>query len=138
MQPFGYQHACYLAQSVTNNLNWLMSNSPTFAQRLLIVRQERGMKRSEVAERIGSTGPAYGRYERGERVPSIETAKIIADALGVSLDYLVGDAPEPMRDRDMIARIEAIAKLTPERRSTLLDVMDAYLRDSHTAKAYAA
>lgn len=114
-----------------------MSNTSTFAQRLLIVRQERGMKRSEVAERLGSTGPAYGRYERGERVPSIETAKMIADALGVSLDYLVGDAPEPLRDSAMIARLEAITQLPPERRRTLLDVMDAYLRDSHTAKAYA-
>ena len=32
-----------------------------------------------------------GKYERGEPVPSIEVAKKIADALGVSLDYLVGE-----------------------------------------------
>ena len=87
---------------------------------------------------MGSTGPAYGRYERGERVPSIETAKQIAGALGVSLDYLVGDAPEVLRDRDMVARLDAITKLPPQRRAILLDVLDAYLRDSHTAKAYAA
>lgn len=30
------------------------------------------------------------RYERGERVPSLTDAAQIADALGVSLDYLSG------------------------------------------------
>ena len=101
------------------------------------MRHELGLKRAEVAERMGSTGPAYGRYERGERVPSVETAKQIADALGVSLDYLVGDAPEPLRDQRMVARLDAITRLPPERKATLLDVMDAYLSHSHTAKAYA-
>ena len=31
-----------------------------------------------------------GKYERNEAVPSIDVAKKIADAFGVSLDYLVG------------------------------------------------
>lgn len=114
-----------------------MSNNVTFAQRLLAVLQEHGMKHSEVAERIGSTSLVYGRYERGERVPSIETAKIIADALGVSLDYLTGAAPEATRDQRMLERIDAIAKLSAERRATLLDVLDAYVRDAKTAKSYA-
>lgn len=32
-----------------------------------------------------------GKYEREEAVPSIDAAKKIADALEVSLDYLVGE-----------------------------------------------
>jgi transcriptional regulator with XRE-family HTH domain len=32
-----------------------------------------------------------GKYERGEAAPSIDFAKRIADALGVTLDYLVGE-----------------------------------------------
>jgi len=32
-----------------------------------------------------------GKYERGDASPSIEVAKKIADALEVSLDYLVGE-----------------------------------------------
>jgi len=32
-----------------------------------------------------------GKYERGYAIPSIEVAKRIADALEVSLDYLVGE-----------------------------------------------
>ena len=56
----------------------------------------------------------------------------------VSLDYLTGAAPEATRDQRMLDRIDAIAKLSAERQATLLDVLDAYVRDARTAKAYAA
>ena len=102
----------------------------TFATRLMTVRNERGMKRSEVAERIGSTGPAYGRYERGDRIPSVETAKGIADALGVSLDYLVGDTSVVVKDRRMLYRLEVLDRVSPEHRDRILYTLDVLLKDA--------
>lgn len=41
---------------------------------------------------VGTSGVIIGKYERDEIKPSIDTASRIADALGVTLDYLVKDA----------------------------------------------
>lgn len=108
-----------------------------FGTRLRTVRQERHLKRADVARDAGLALGVYGRYERGERVPTVDAARSIADALGVSLDYLTGQTDSAVRDQRMLARIDAIAQLPPERRATLLDVLDAYVRDFQTAKAYA-
>jgi transcriptional regulator with XRE-family HTH domain len=39
---------------------------------------------------VGTSGDIIGKFERDEVKPSIEVASKIADALEVSLDYLVG------------------------------------------------
>ena len=110
---------------------------PDFASRLRTARHDRGLKRGDVARAAGLAVGVYGRYERGERLPTVDTARAIADAIGVSLDYLTGKSAA-VRDQGMLDRLDAIDRLPPERRATLLDVLDAYVRDARTAEAYAA
>lgn len=109
-----------------------------FASRLRTIRHERALKRGDIADAAGVALSVYGRYERGERLPTVDTARAIADALGVSLDYLTGKTDSAVRDQRMLARLDAIEKLPAERRNILLDVLDAYVRDAKTAEAYAA
>lgn len=54
------------------------------------VRDKKGFSQSDLADKSGGSRVMIGKYERGEAIPSIEAAKKIADALEVSLDYLVG------------------------------------------------
>ncbi len=107
-----------------------------FASRLRAARLKRDLKRADVARAAGIALGAYGRYERSERVPAVDAARAIADALGVSLDYLTGKTDSAAHDARMLARLDAIAKLPAQRRETLLDVLDAYVRDAKTAEAY--
>lgn len=109
-----------------------------FATRLRSARLARDLKRADVARAAGLALGAYGRYERDERVPAVDAARAIADALGVSLDYLTGKTDAATHDARMIARLDAIAGLPERRRDTLLDVLNAYVRDAKTAEAYAA
>ena len=102
----------------------------TFAARLKALREAKGLKRAEVADRIGTTGPIYGRYERGERTPAIDTARAIAQALDVSLDYLVGDAGEPVRDQAMLYRLEVLQQVAPQHRERILHTFDVLLKDA--------
>lgn len=45
-------------------------------------RNKKGISQGCVAEKIGITRVSYSRIENGERNPSVETAKKIADVLG--------------------------------------------------------
>ncbi len=68
-----------------------------------------------------------GKYERGDAVPSIEAAKKIADAFGVSLDYLVGEGINGSFDKKTVKRLQDIEKLRPEDRGHIFALMDAFL-----------
>ena len=61
-----------------------------FAKRLKQLRAERNLLQKEVADYLGITTSAYGFYEQGEREPSLETLKRLADYFAVSVDYLLG------------------------------------------------
>ena len=69
-------------------------------------------------------------------VPSIEIATKIAEALDVSLDFLVGNSSLLVKDKSILVKMEDIAKLPSTERSELFNVLDAYLRDYKTSKAY--
>lgn len=55
------------------------------------LRKQKGWSQTELTTESGVSREIIGKYERGEAVPSIEFAKRIADAFGVSLDYPVGE-----------------------------------------------
>ena len=63
------------------------------------LRKEKGWSQTELATESGVSREIIGKYERGEAAPSIEFAKRIADAFGVSLDYLAGEGLHSKLDK---------------------------------------
>ena len=61
-----------------------------FARRLRKLRDRRGISRRALAELCGLSRNTIDRYERGERVPSLTDAAVLADFFGVTIDYLYG------------------------------------------------
>lgn len=55
------------------------------AERVRQAREGRGLTQAELAARIGSTQPAVARLEAGGVMPSLDTLRRIADALGLEL-----------------------------------------------------
>jgi transcriptional regulator with XRE-family HTH domain len=53
-------------------------------------RAELGLSQSELAAQVGTDGRQIRRYEAGETQPTLPVAKLIARALGISLDELAG------------------------------------------------
>lgn len=62
-----------------------------FHERLREARLRAGLTQKEVADRVGIKADAgYRQYELGKSLPGIALATRMADALGVSLDWLAG------------------------------------------------
>lgn len=109
----------------------------SFGKRLLEARKRKGISQDELAKHLGTKGPAIGRYERDEMKPSIDAAAKMAEVLDVSLDYLVGKT-DVLVDGKVMNRIIEIQKLSPEEQKTVFSLLDAFLRDTKTRKAYAS
>jgi len=58
-------------------------------------RRQLGMTQAELAEKLNYTDKAVSKWERGESVPDVMTLLQVAELFGVSLDALLGRAPEP-------------------------------------------
>jgi transcriptional regulator with XRE-family HTH domain len=72
-----------------------------------------------------------------EAIPSIDAAKKIADALEVSLDYLVGEGINSKLDKHALKRLQDLELLEDDKKKTLFDLIDTYIRDAKTRKAHA-
>lgn len=101
------------------------------------LRKQKGLSRDELGKIVGTSGAVIGRYERDEITPSVEIAKKIADALEVSLDYLVGEGTNSKFDKKTLMRIEEIELLEDDKKKTLFDVIDTFIREAKGRKAFA-
>lgn len=54
----------------------------------------------------------------------------MADALEVSLDYLIGSTDFVIQDKKMLYRLELLQKIAQPERERILLVMDSLLRDA--------
>lgn len=108
----------------------------SFGKRLMEARKNRGLSQEDVAEMIGTKGPAIGRYERETAHPTIEVATKLANALDVSLDYLVGKTDLEF-DKNALRRLLDISALQDNDKNFILRAIDGLLRDLKTQKAYA-
>ncbi len=61
----------------------------TFAQRFRAARRLAGMSQADVAARTGLQPSAISHLESGKRMPSLETLRAVADAVGASVDDLL-------------------------------------------------
>lgn len=67
----------------------------TFGERLAELRIKSGFTQKVIGEKVGVSKSAFANYESGERHPNFETIVKIADALNVSVDYLLGRTEQP-------------------------------------------
>lgn len=56
-------------------------------------RSERGLSQGEIAKKLGCSEKTYGEIERGNKSPTVDTAKKISNLLGVRMGTIfdIGD-----------------------------------------------
>jgi transcriptional regulator with XRE-family HTH domain len=106
-----------------------------FGNKILQLRKEKDFSRDELAKMVSTSGAIIGRYERNEITPSVDVAAKLANALDVSLDYLVGNT-ELVFDKAMLNRIQEVSKMDDDDKKQVFLVIDALIRDCKAKKAY--
>ena len=103
-----------------------------FGDRVQALRRERGITQEQLAESIDKSIEHISYIERGERAPSFETILDIAEALEVSVPYLMNVTPQteisinfltelqtPVVPPSLVEPVEEPVNTTKERRSDL-------------------
>lgn len=102
----------------------------TFGQRITYARKQIKMTQADLGKAVGTSGDIIGKYERDEIKPSIDTAAKIADALKVTLDFLVKDSEYQNIDNDALKRLKLMEKLSAEDKTHIFALMDAFFAKS--------
>lgn len=102
----------------------------TFGERITYARKQKKITQNVLGKAVGTSGDIIGKYERNEIKPSIDTAAKIAEALNVTIDYLVKDAEYQNINDETLKRMQNIEKLTPEDKSHVYAMLDAFFAKS--------
>lgn len=95
-------------------------------------RELRGLSQPQLAQKIGKRPATISDIERGVNTPDTETLLAAADALGCSVDALLGRADLPNREslEDVASRLREIEAET----ATMLQNYEAALKDAEAMK----
>lgn len=61
-----------------------------FAERLRKLREDAGLTRAQLGEKVGVSGRSIINYENGERIPFGDTCAKMAETFGITTDELLG------------------------------------------------
>lgn len=89
-----------------------------FGPRVLRLRKKRGWSQGDLAHRIRKSSSTISAYESDIVMPSLEAASDLADAFGVSVDYLIQGnksriiSAEGLTDEQMQLAVELVQELS--------------------------
>lgn len=115
---------------IATNCKILMNE--TFAERLRRLRKQKRLSQADVANLMEVHYAQVSRYERGETKPNTQAATKLAQALEVTVDYLMNGTEDDMMkqaglDREIIARFKQVQHLDSEEKKTVLSLLDAFI-----------
>ena len=109
-----------------------------FAERLRLLRSQRNLTQTRLAQLLDVSPRVYNRWETGDASPHFDTVVKIAEALGVSLDELAGRTEvgthAAVRNPQLHSLYEKVDELPDEDQQALIVVMDGLVKRTQIAK----
>jgi len=113
-----------------------MSNEVSIGNRIILLRKDKNWSQIELAKQINASREIISRYERNESMPSIDMVVKLADVFGVTVDFLVGKSNSASFDKETVERINDIQKMDGDTKAVLFNVIDTYIQNFKTKKAF--
>ena len=103
-----------------------------FADRLKKARTEKGLSKGELSKQIGVHYAQIGRYEEKGARPSAEVLGKLANALGVTTDYLINGSSEDLAnntltDKELLNQFKKIDQFSNEDKNVVKVFLDAFI-----------
>jgi len=102
----------------------------TFGKKLKECRETKKLSQAKLAKEVGLHHSIIGRYERDEAKPTIDVVKRLANVLGTTVGYLLGEDADKdlLKDPAMLKRLNEIEKMDKEDKSHILHVLDGFIK----------
>jgi len=114
-----------------NDMHFLME----LGARIRKLRKAQGLTQEELADRLGVTQALIASYETARRAIPLRKLCALAEALGVSLEELIGDSTPRRRKSGPPSKIEQklaeIEKLPRSEQQFILRMLDNALAQAH-------
>ena len=98
----------------------------SFGQFIAFNRKRQKLSQNELCNRASLPYGTYVKYEKDEARLHVDTAIKIADALGVSLDMLVG-RKKPAIEAELLKKFELISRLPVSDKERIFLLIDAFI-----------
>ena len=103
-----------------------------FSTRLRNLRREKNLSQTGLGKIINLHYTNIGRYEKGISRPSADILKRLADAFGVTTDFLMEGTPDSaakarIDDRDLLRQFQEVKKLPDDEKVVVKKFLDAFL-----------
>ena len=112
----------------------LKEETENFGERLARLRHAAGFSQRELAAEIGISYRMVAYYETETVHPPTHLLPLLAKALGVSSDQLLGIEPVKengkAKDNRLWRRFAQVEKLPPAQRKPIMQILDAFLKKS--------
>lgn len=108
-------------------------------KRITEQRQKKGLNQAQLAAQAEITPAALSQIEKGDRTPSLPVLRRLADALGVSIDFLAGRSKasnfeDVLMHEGTRSFFQGFRDLSSEDQSTILKNIDFLRAQAEMAK----
>ena len=95
----------------------------TFAKNIKNLRKEFGMTQTQLANKIFVNKSMVSAYEKGTRLPSLDSLISLSKTLNVSIDYLLGIKVDTSNDRETTIDISG---LTEKQKKIVAELVETF------------
>ncbi len=114
----------------------------TLGQRIKQLRRAKDWSQEQLGDKIDIHIQTIARYEKDAMIPTATVLKKLAEAFGVSIDYLVfGDTDSAgirVQNKDLFKRFQQLDRMKPDEIKSLIDMMDVYIQNKTAKEALVA
>jgi transcriptional regulator with XRE-family HTH domain len=109
-----------------------------FGARLKVLRKQKNWAQKELAAQVDIRFQQLNKYESGLNIPPAEMLVKLADALAVSVDFLLTGNPvedSPLASSRLFKRFKVLEALAEDDQETVIKVIDAMIAKQRMATA---